>query len=56
MKPSAPKATIWIIALVIGVLGIIGNFVEIPFLTEYNYWLLLTGFVLLGLGTSFKGI
>ena len=56
MKPSAPKSIIWIIALIVGILGIIGHFVDIPVVTDYNYWLLLVGFVLLAIGTTFKGI
>lgn len=56
MKPSTPKKLIWIIALVIGILGIIGHFTAIQYVTQYNYELLLGGFVLLALGTSFRGI
>ncbi len=56
MNPSAPKSIIWIIALIVGIIGILGHFVEIPIATEYNYWFLLTGFLLLAVGTTFKGI
>jgi hypothetical protein len=56
MKPSAPKRLTWIIALIPGIVGIIGHFVSIEYVTEYSYWLLLVGFVLLVLGTSFKGL
>ncbi|WP_197077370.1 hypothetical protein [Lacinutrix sp. Hel_I_90] len=56
MKPSSPTKIIWIIALVVGILGILGRYAEIPLATEYNYSFLLTGFVLLALGTTFKGI
>jgi hypothetical protein len=53
-RPSAPKTIIWIIALIAGILGIIGHFVFIGYVTDYNYWLLLCGFVLLAFGTTFK--
>ena len=56
MKPSAPTSIIWLIALIIGILGIIGHFVNIPFATQYSQWLIMGGFILLALGTSFKGI
>lgn len=56
MKPSSPKKLIWIIALVIGILGIIGHFATIQYASQYNYELLLGGFVLLALGTTFKDI
>ena len=40
----------------IGILGIVGHFVSIDFLSTYNYQLLLAGFVLLAAGTTFKEI
>ncbi|MEN8119758.1 MAG: hypothetical protein ABFS35_05405 [Bacteroidota bacterium] len=56
MQPSAPKSIIWIIALIAGVLGIIGYFVNIPFVSAYSFWLILVGFVMLAVGTTFKGV
>ena len=52
--PSTPKKITWIIGLVCGILGIIGHYVQVQVLTEYNYILLLFGFVVLAVGTSFK--
>lgn len=54
--PSAPKKITWIIGLVIGLLGIIGHFVDVQFLSEHNYTLLLIGFIVLAIGTTFKEI
>jgi hypothetical protein len=54
--PSAPNRIIWIIGLICGVLGIIGHYTSIDFISEYNYILLLVGFVLLAIGTTFRGI
>ena len=45
--PSAPKKIVWIIGLVSGLLGIVGHFIHVEILTEYNYPLLLIGFVAL---------
>ncbi|MFN2396876.1 MAG: hypothetical protein ABR597_14445 [Bacteroidales bacterium] len=55
-KPSAPKTITWIIGIIAGVLGIIGHFANIDILTEYNYALLLIGFIVLAIGTTFKGV
>ncbi len=52
--PSAPKKITWIIGLVAGILGIIGHFAQIQVLTEYNYELLLIGFAVLAIGTTFR--
>lgn len=56
MKPSAPSKYVWIFGLLLGISGIIGHYVNVEFLTAYNYTLLLAGFVLLAIGTSFKQI
>jgi hypothetical protein len=52
--PSTPKKITWIIGLGCGILGIIGHYVQIQILTEYNYILLLFGFLVLAAGTSFR--
>lgn len=52
--PSSPKRITWIIGLVCGILGILGHYVHVQFLTEYSYVLLLVGFIVLALGTTFR--
>jgi hypothetical protein len=52
--PSTPKRITWIIGLTAGILGIIGHYVHVQILTEYNYGLLLVGFVVLAAGTTFR--
>jgi hypothetical protein len=54
--PSSPKKITWIIGLVCGILGIIGHYANIQILSENNYILLLIGFVVLAIGTSFKEV
>ncbi len=56
MTPSAPKQITWIIGLLLGILGIIGHFAQVQFLTEHSFNLLLAGFIILALGTSLKGL
>lgn len=56
MKPSAPTKLVWIIALLLGIIGIIGHFITIEYVSGISYWLLLAGFALLAIGTSVKGI
>ncbi|MBC7757721.1 MAG: hypothetical protein H7069_02605 [Phormidesmis sp. FL-bin-119] len=55
MKPSAPNNVLWTVALISGILGIVGHLTPINYLTEYSFMLVLAGFVLLAIGTSFKG-
>ncbi len=54
--PSAPNQTLWIVALIIGLLGILGHYTQIDTLSKYNYEMLLIGFVLLVIGTAFRKI
>jgi hypothetical protein len=55
MRLSAPKKTTWWIAVIVGVVGILSNFVTIPVLSGFAFWLVVIGFVLLALGTYLKG-
>jgi len=55
-NPSAPKKITWIIGLICGILGIIGHFAHIQFLSEHSFTLLLIGFFLLAVGTTVKGV
>jgi hypothetical protein len=53
-NPSAPKKITWIIGIISGILGIIGHFARVDILTEHNFVLLLVGFIVLAMGTTFK--
>ena len=54
--PSAPNQTVWIIALIVGFLGILGHFTLVDILTKYNYEMLLIGFILLVIGTAYRRV
>jgi len=56
MKLSAPKNITWWVAVVLGVLGILGTFISIPFVSSYTFFLTAAGFVLLALATYLKGL
>jgi len=55
MKLNAPKQIVWLISILLGVLGLIGQLVTVPYLTAYAFWLVLVGLVLLALGNILKG-
>ncbi len=56
MRLSAPTYPIWLLAVILGILGIVGKFVFIQYVTAYSFWLVTGGFVLLFLATLFKKI
>ena len=56
MKLSAPTQMVWVIALVLGILGVLGKFMLIPVVSANAFWLVTLGFAVLVLGTAFKGV
>ena len=56
MKLSAPKTITWWIAVVLGVLGILGTFVSLPFVSSNAFWFVAVAFILLALATFFKSL
>jgi len=53
---SAPKNITWWIGLILAVLGIIGYFANVTFLSQYSFWFVLVSAVLLLIATRLKGI
>ena len=56
MKLSAPKNSVWIVAVVLGVLGILGKFVAIPYVSQYAFVILAVGFVILAIACLLKNV
>jgi hypothetical protein len=53
---SPPKNITWWIALILAVLGVIGKFVNVQFLSEFSFWLILASAVLLLIATRFRAL
>ena len=53
---SAPKNMTWWIAVVLGVLGLLGGFMTIPVISGLSLWLLFFGFALLVVATMIEGL
>ena len=56
MKLSAPKNLTWWIAVILGVLGLLGNFMTLPVVGGMSFWLLFLGFAILALATAMEGL
>ena len=56
MKLNAPKQLTWWIAIILGILGLIGFFVALPVISAYAFWFVFAGLVLLALGSFIKGL
>jgi len=56
MKLSKPKVITWWIAVIVGVLGILGTFTKISFVSAHAFWFVAFGFVLLAIATLLKDL
>jgi hypothetical protein len=56
MKLSAPKQITWIVAIVLAVLGLIGQLFSVPVLDVAAFWLVLASGVLLLVATYLPGL
>ncbi len=56
MKLNAPKQITWLISVALVVLGVIAEFVEIGVVSDYKFWIVTAGAVLLALATYLKGL
>ncbi len=55
MNLSAPTKPMFLVAVVLAVLAIIGMFVAIPFVSANGFWVMTLGFVVLAAGNLMKG-
>jgi len=55
MKLSQPTTVVFWVATVLAVLGILGSLVTLPFVSQFAFWFVVIGFVLLWLGNTMKG-
>ena len=53
---SAPTVPIFWVSVALAVLALIGHFTKVQFLTEYQFWLAIAGYVVLFLGNILKGL
>jgi hypothetical protein len=57
MRFSAPKQITWIIALILGVVGIVANLASVPVITPaIGLWLIVVGWLLLLVATITRGL
>ena len=56
MTLSEPKVITWWVAVILGVLGILGHLVTLPVITGFAFWLVALAFVILALGTYLKDL
>lgn len=55
MKLSPPKQSTFWVATILAVLGLVGQLVSLPFVSQHAFWFVVVGFVVLWLGNYVKG-
>ena len=56
MKINRPKKSTWWIAFIVGLVGIISQFVAIPFVSGFAFWIVAAAWLLLILANTMKGL
>lgn len=55
MKLTPPTKTVFYISVLLAVLGVVGRYLEVPFLSDYYFYFVLVGYIVLALGNILKG-
>lgn len=55
MTLNAPTQTMFIVAVVIAVIALLGAIIAIPFVSTYAFWILIIAFIVLSAGVVMKG-
>jgi hypothetical protein len=54
MRLNAPTQTLWLISLILGGLGILAYLIRMPPLSQYSFWMLAIGFIVLVIATMYR--
>jgi hypothetical protein len=55
MRLNPPTKVVFWISVVLAVLGLIGQYVSLPFVSDFAFYFVLVGYILLFLGNTLKG-
>lgn len=56
MRLNAPKQVVWMISVILGAVGVIGQVAGVGVLAPYTFWLVTIALVLLAVGNVMKGV
>ncbi len=56
MKTNAPKSITWLIALILGIIAVVGKLAVIAAIVKYAFWIVVIALALLLLGSTMKGL
>ena len=56
MQLTPPKQWVFWVSVILAVLGVIGSFVSLLFVSGFAFWFVVVGFVLLAAGNAVQGL
>ena len=56
MRLSAPKQISWVIAVILGIVGVLASLGVLPMFSAYAFWLVVAGWALLVLATLMRSL
>jgi uncharacterized membrane protein YoaK (UPF0700 family) len=56
MRLNPPRQVTWLLAVLLGILGILAHVATIDYVSDYAFWVVSLAFVLLALATVFRGL
>ena len=56
MNLTPPTKNVFYVSVVLAVIGLLGSFVSIPFVSTYAFWFVVVAYVVLLLGNTMKGV
>ena len=56
MRFNAPKKIVFWLSLILVVLGLLGMWSVVGFVTPFAFWMVFAGYVVLALGTCLRGM
>lgn len=56
MKLNAPTKLIFLISLLLVALAVISRFTPIPYISQYQFWVAIVGYLVLVAGVTMKGL
>lgn len=56
MQLSPPTKNVFWISVLLAALGLVGRYLGVPVLSDYYFYFVLVGYIVLAAGTIFKGL
>jgi hypothetical protein len=56
MQLTPPSTAVFVIAVILWALAVVGHLTHIDFVSQYDFWVAVIAFVILAVGNIFRGV